>query len=437
MSRILRRPMFRGGGTVDSYGTGITAPLVPGYQGGGQIGGGIVYGKPMADGRFGFQKPIIPDFTMPNSTLTKGMDLLKRNQAITSGAVPFTSKNIPAGVIEEDKTVTTTDDGKSEEVQTSADIANDFDNLFGEKDTVETITLADGTTKQVLTESEGPSTDVLVNLPTWAGGITREEKKIIDRKNELEEIQNKLDAEDGSVRGGGDDMSKKSIEVQEPGAGSKPNLEDTEASLAIDPKDAIAQNQALFAELLGADKARGQDIGDMLLRFSGAGGNTIGEKFQNYTRAESAAGPSRSEKIKQTAAGLAINDYVAGKRSKEQVEALKTKIDYTQDRKSAAIDIQETDNVSTALAKMSKLTDSSFDSLKNIKALINNKTGRSDIYQGTIKIDDLKKQNKLNKLKPGYNIIEDEGIKRIVDVQKQGENNVVISIETISELWSG
>lgn len=41
MSRILRRPMFRGGGAVDSYGKGITAPLVPGYMGGGQIGGGI------------------------------------------------------------------------------------------------------------------------------------------------------------------------------------------------------------------------------------------------------------------------------------------------------------------------------------------------------------------------------------------------------------
>jgi hypothetical protein len=46
MSRILRRPMFRGGGAVDSYGKGITAPLVPGYMGGGQIGGGIIYGKP-------------------------------------------------------------------------------------------------------------------------------------------------------------------------------------------------------------------------------------------------------------------------------------------------------------------------------------------------------------------------------------------------------
>ena len=36
MSRILRRPMFRGG-PVSSYGTGIAAPLVPGYRSGGRI----------------------------------------------------------------------------------------------------------------------------------------------------------------------------------------------------------------------------------------------------------------------------------------------------------------------------------------------------------------------------------------------------------------
>ena len=426
MSRILRRPMFRGGGTVDSYGKGITAPLVPGYQGGGQIGGGIVYGKPMADGRFGFQKPIIPDFTMPNSTLTKGMDLLKRNQAITSGAVPFTSKNIP-GVVEEDKTVTTTDDGKSEEVQTSADIANDFDNLFGEKDTVETITLADGTTKQVLTESEGPSTDVLVNLPTWAGGITREEKKIIDRKNELEEIQNKLDAEDGSVRGGGDDMSKKSIEVQEPGAGSKPNLEDTEASLAIDPKDAIAQNQALFAELLGADKARGQDIGDMLLRFSGSQGNTVGEKFQNYTRAESAAGPSRSEKIKQTAAGLAINDYVAGKRSAEQIDKLMRVEDYRAKLK-------------TDQFKVDPSKDSWRESLDKTVLKYGGKEGKSDsvgIIAETLKFfepgqkvfreDNVNPKNlDIGDLEIGITIVTlKNGSKRIIKKTGEGENDFV------------
>ena len=67
MSRILRRPMFRGG-RVSSYGTGIAAPLVPGYQGGGQIGGGIIYGKPMADGRYGF------------ADVTTGGDLLNMNQ---------------------------------------------------------------------------------------------------------------------------------------------------------------------------------------------------------------------------------------------------------------------------------------------------------------------------------------------------------------------
>ena len=58
--------MFRGG-RVSSYGTGIAAPLVPGYAGGGQIGGGIIYGKPMADGRYGFAE------------VTTGEELLEKN----------------------------------------------------------------------------------------------------------------------------------------------------------------------------------------------------------------------------------------------------------------------------------------------------------------------------------------------------------------------
>ena len=58
MSRILRRPMFRGG-RVSSYGTGIASGLTdnkPGYKEGGQIGGGAIYGKPMGD-RYGFAEP--------------------------------------------------------------------------------------------------------------------------------------------------------------------------------------------------------------------------------------------------------------------------------------------------------------------------------------------------------------------------------------------
>ena len=69
MSKILRRPMFRGG-QVSSYGTGIASGLtdnkpgynqggqVKGYNQGGQIGGGIIAGKPMG-GRYGFADPKI------------------------------------------------------------------------------------------------------------------------------------------------------------------------------------------------------------------------------------------------------------------------------------------------------------------------------------------------------------------------------------------
>ena len=53
MSKILRRPMFRGG-RVDSRGTGITSGLMDE----GQIGGGTIYGEQMSDGRYGFQDPI-------------------------------------------------------------------------------------------------------------------------------------------------------------------------------------------------------------------------------------------------------------------------------------------------------------------------------------------------------------------------------------------
>jgi len=69
VSKILRRPMFRGG-QVSSYGTGIASGLtdnkpgynqggqVKGYNQGGQIGGGIIAGKPMG-GRYGFADPKI------------------------------------------------------------------------------------------------------------------------------------------------------------------------------------------------------------------------------------------------------------------------------------------------------------------------------------------------------------------------------------------
>ena len=62
MSKILNRPMFRGGGKVSSYGNGIATGLADGYEKGGQIGGGVIQGKKMSDGRYGFAEPQI-DYT--------------------------------------------------------------------------------------------------------------------------------------------------------------------------------------------------------------------------------------------------------------------------------------------------------------------------------------------------------------------------------------
>ena len=99
-----------------------------------------------------------------------------------------------------------------------------------------------------------------------------------------------------------------------------PPLPDEPVPLTM--KEQVAKDKALFADLLGEGEARGKDVSDMLLRFAGSGGDTVGEKFQQYIGAEAMAGPSRTEKINQAAASLAINDYIAGKRSKENMEMM-------------------------------------------------------------------------------------------------------------------
>ena len=436
MSRILRRPMFRGGGTVDSYGKGITAPLVPGYMGGGQIGGGIIYGKPMADGRFGFEKPIIPNFTMPNSILTNVEKSLGGGSGITTGSELLRAANkklrsddaykIPAGVAIKETETTTEDTEESKPIDTTS--FEDQIGIFPEDQDLLTTTTTNEAGEQVYDFSPEMSLEAKAKLNL----ISATEYADLKKKEDAAKLQKRLDAEGaGAVpgKGGGADLMEESTAIEDP---KLPGEKELEEGTQISAKDAIAENQKLFAELLGADKARGQDIGDMLLRFSGSGGNTLGEKFQNYTRAESAAGPSRSEKIKQTAAGLAINDYVAGKRSKEQIEALKTKIDYTQGVKDASVKLSASDDLSLAKAKASKLTDKGINSDETTKALIQTKLGTGvPVFRAQIKLKDIVK--KADKLKPGYNLVDNEGVTTIVFYD--GTNQPQVK-GTIDEFWS-
>ena len=55
MSRILRRPMFRGGKVIDSRGTGITSGLMDGGRVGYQPGGKVTTGGDLNPGIFGFK----------------------------------------------------------------------------------------------------------------------------------------------------------------------------------------------------------------------------------------------------------------------------------------------------------------------------------------------------------------------------------------------
>ena len=88
----------------------------------------------------------------------------------------------------------------------------------------------------------------------------------------------------------------------------------------------LQKDKELFKELLGADKARGKDIGDMLAAASASflGTGQVKEGFADFDKV-SRSGESRTEKINRTAAGLAINDYIAGKRSKENLQTIISK----------------------------------------------------------------------------------------------------------------
>ena len=74
-----------------------------------------------------------------------------------------------------------------------------------------------------------------------------------------------------------------------------------------DPDQDIKEMADRYFELMGGGKAFSRDVGDMLLRFAGAEGETTADKFKAYLRDEAKAGPSRTEKIKDAAAKTAIN----------------------------------------------------------------------------------------------------------------------------------
>ena len=302
MSRILRRPMFRGGQVIDSRGTGITSGLMDGGRVGYNSGDLVTGGK------------LVKDATVP-------LDFNTLANTKFSASVPFgyTSPVINQGGAAE-KTIKEKVKEKVEEAPQKVSMIDDFSMSEMPYD--------------VIPSEQDILTNKLQSITKKANDgkfLDKEERELAEKYGivygrDLFENEDRASIEEKNINlANTAEIKPDVVETKNENDNTLINelLNEGEEKPEIDAKTAVEENKKLFAELLGADKARGQDIGDMLLRFAAAPGSTTQEKFQTYLQAESQAGKGRAEKINETAAALAINDYVAGKRSKEQIKQLK------------------------------------------------------------------------------------------------------------------
>ena len=426
MSRILRRPMFRGG-PVDSYGTGIASGLADGgrvnYAGGGQIGGGTIYGTPMADGRYGFRKIPKVDFSA-GPELTTGEELLKLNVA---------------PLLDVDQVETEQDNAQT--------LAGDIKGVSTDtKDTK-------NTTDEYITKKIGRNqSEVLVKNPDY-----KPPTKIVKRKSpktgeETSQVVELTDAEILADRqnalGKGplyaakdivdtnviDQVTKTKTEVPEP--------------LEISVEDQITQQAELFDKLFSKNmeaknkerlkKARIQDISDVGLDIfarstkPGADVKTmLGEAAERMvdkpsrTEVLQAKIDDQEDKRYQTSVALAVNDYIAGKRSKEATEkllatkgidlanALKT-IDYKTD----LTRILPTDDWQDALRKVSEVTKESATKNSTIKTALQ-QLFKKKVFTENISLEEIQKNNGKD-LEVGFTIVSTDKGKFIIEKFSDG-----------------
>ena len=323
MSKILRRPMFRGGGKVSSYGNGIATGL--GYK-----NGGLIPKRGLVDGPGGYaglpfggavqQPPANPNLNLNFNTGSQGGNFLQNAYnkiksirppslsslknfgirslgAVTGPAVGGTAAALsgPAAVgglaylnkpdtIEELKYMKEYDEGQIGSIIDETTSEDEFNQYFDDR-------------------TELADTEKYTALGEYGTGLT---SSISDL--EKAEKQAAIDKNDKN------EFTKTS------------NNDDT-----------IITEEDYFS-MLGGDKARRRDVGDMLSRFSalalkrgrpGEGKRTLTDIASDVMAAEAGAGPSRLERIEEKVGDYKIKDRMDSKRNKEAIELMKANVDYT------------------------------------------------------------------------------------------------------------
>jgi hypothetical protein len=431
MSRILRRPMFRGG-PVDSRGTGITSGLMDGGRVGFDNGGSPFLRTPVS---------------MSGGQITesqKSKPYLDINKFNYNAGLPFAfEKATPLNIDKKTYVPGVVDESQEEEVETTSieDILKNKALEYGSQDSTKKtdVTIEDKIESYKPSAAESGSLADIINkqvakIATQADNTYQDDNGIKRDRVTGEIIESKgRDLEENAK------LSQAAYEANILEKAKIPNINlERPEEPEITAKDAVRANQELFADLLGKSKARGLDLSDMLASasasFLGTGG--VKEGFAEFMANQAKAGPSRTEKINEAAAALAIQDYAAGKRAKEQAEIYKGKIDYEYVKKGELANVQMDDNVQTALFKFGKLLDVSPKSDSAIISLIGMKKNTDQVYrEDKVKMKDLGSTSKIKKLKPGYNIIEEDGVKNIVVYDGLGDPST-IQVFSIEQIWN-
>jgi len=369
MSRILRRPMFRGG-RVSSYGTGIASGLADGgrvnYAGGGQIGGGIIYGKPMADGRYGFEDFELFDVKDTIGEIETGQKITDENVPASNWenlvelekfeAVPKYDEDFLQGKFDsfvegvEGRVKLSSDEG----FMTAVDLGMQLQPPVNAEDAA--------FLKIYKEDPEQAYKYWKDNISTWG---TKQKEQAEHAKEIGADVDYGIETDTDIAE---TKLTTDQLRIQE-----LENLlaDKKEEPTEIDDKAMVAENKALFADLLGLDKARGQDIGDMLIGASAKllkPGATVKSGLGEFMEAE-AVRPGRRRKLEDAAATLAIQDYIAGKRSKEQVALMKERETFKLDEQLKRIYPQADDDWLTAMRKGAG-KDGSLSSNKTIKSAL-------------------------------------------------------------------
>jgi hypothetical protein len=304
MSKILRRPMFRGG-PVDSRGTGITSGLMDGGRVGYNMGGGqFKTGSQIVEAQN--KKPFF-DF-LNNFNFSAGM--------------PFAYKKT-----EPFKNIELTDTSVEKEETPAGDVLSKMTDYL-----------------DIDTSSPFEGYENFEDLPKSTQNISSKtdfDRYKKEKANEQDTAQSAINAKGylptpGPEKGVVEVDDKGSIKLVTDPTGN------VEQKTEMSAKDIVRENAELFKEFLNEGneeklkKARIEDLSDIGLdifrRTIGEGkdikqalGESAGRMIDKPSRVDRAK--EQIEKTDQTASALAINDYIAGKRSKEQVEAMMAKSD--------------------------------------------------------------------------------------------------------------